>query len=436
MTMQIRLNETEQALIREFHNSLPALPGDAALRARRIAAIEHFAKVGLPSRRDEDWHYTDYRSMAPVPLMQAFAPLESALTVRSTAAAAAGDAHVGLQQGKFEFRASLPPGVQFYNLDSALKARPDLVARLGEVVRDDDSTIACVNTAAFADALFVVIGKGVKLDKPLSTGFSCSGDFPLRMVGRAFIIVEDGAEVTFYNSVSGVDGIGYQSSAVIEMIIGDDAKVAYIRNNSAGDKALCLHIMGARLGARSELNIFNMSRGGRIARHEFRVAFLGADARASIRGVNILRGEQHSDVTLMVDHTAPGCESRELFRHVVDDSATGVFQGKIMVKQAAQKTDGQMASNAILLSDEATMNNKPELEIFADDVVCAHGATCGTLDEDLLFYLQARGLPKKDAEALMIQAFCGEAIETIENETLRDELNGVIEGWLAARAGA
>lgn len=436
MTMQIRLNEAEQALIREFHNSLPALPGDADLRARRMAAIERFGKVGLPSRRDEDWHYTDYRSMAPIPVMQAFAPMEPPRPVGSNPLDLGGPAHVNYQKGQFAPMSAPPPGVELYNLERALKLRPDLVKRLGEVVSDEDSAIACLNTAAFADALFVVIGKGVKLSQPLAANLSCATDFPLRMVGRAFVIVEEGAEVTLVNSVSGADGIGYQTSAVVEMLIGDDAKVSYIRNNSAGNAALSLHIMGVRLGARSELNIFNLSRGGKVSRHEFRLTFAGEDARAAIRGVGLLRGEQHSDVTLMVDHTAPGCESRELFRHVVDDSATGVFQGKIMVKQAAQKTDGQMASNAILLSDDATMNNKPELEIFADDVVCAHGATCGALDDDLLFYLQARGLPRKVAEALMIQAFCGEAIETVENEGLREALNGMVESWLHARAGA
>jgi len=142
------------------------------------------------------------------------------------------------------------------------------------------------------------------------------------------------------------------------------------------------------------------------------------------------------DTTLVVDHQAPGCESRELFRAVVDGEGTGVFQGKIVVRQAAQKTDGRMASNAILLSDDATMNNKPELEIFADDVQCAHGATCGALDDDLLFYLQARGLPRAEAEAIMVQAFLGEVLEMVSDEAVRDKLNGLVADWLAARARA
>jgi Fe-S cluster assembly protein SufD len=135
----------------------------------------------------------------------------------------------------------------------------------------------------------------------------------------------------------------------------------------------------------------------------------------------------------VVDHAVPCCTSRELFKTVVDDEATGVFQGKIIVQPHAQKTDGRMMSAALLLAEGGTMNNKPELEIFADDVQCAHGATCGQLDEDLLFYLMARGLPRRDAESLMVQAFLGEALEVVEDEPLREALVGVVEAWLRAR---
>ena len=150
----------------------------------------------------------------------------------------------------------------------------------------------------------------------------------------------------------------------------------------------------------------------------------------------MIKGEQHADTTLVVDHAVPACNSRELFRTIIDDEATGVFQGKIIVRPKAQKSDGRMMSAAVLLSEAGTMNNKPELEIFADDVQCAHGATCGALDDDLLFYLMARGLPRSEAEALMVQAFLGEAMELVEHEQLREALNGIAEEWLRARAKA
>ena len=161
--------------------------------------------------------------------------------------------------------------------------------------------------------------------------------------------------------------------------------------------------------------------------------YAGPNAHATLAGATLLAGRRHSDTTLVVDHAAPGGESRELFKAVVDGEARSVFQGKIVVRQAAQKTDGQMMTQSLLLSEGGEVNNKPELEIFADDVVCAHGATCGQLDEDLLFYLKARGLPHKDAERLLVQAFLGEAIETVDHEGLREALNAAAAHWLDHR---
>jgi Fe-S cluster assembly protein SufD len=161
---------------------------------------------------------------------------------------------------------------------------------------------------------------------------------------------------------------------------------------------------------------------------------MGEHSTAQINGAAMLKARQHADSTLVVTHAVPHCTSREMFRTVIDDEATGVFQGKIIVEPHAQKTDGRMMSAALLLADGGTMNNKPELEIFADDVQCAHGATCGQLDEDLLFYLMARGLPRREAESLMVQAFLGEALESVEDEALRAPLVTVVEDWLRARA--
>jgi Fe-S cluster assembly protein SufD len=146
-----------------------------------------------------------------------------------------------------------------------------------------------------------------------------------------------------------------------------------------------------------------------------------------------LKGRQHADTTLVANHIARGCQSREVFKSVLDDEAHGVFQGRIIVRQGAQKTDAKMMTRALLLSDEAEADNKPELEIFADDVTCGHGATTGALDESLLFYLRARGLSEKEAQALLIQAFVGEAIESIADDGLRELAISAAQRWLAAR---
>ncbi len=159
----------------------------------------------------------------------------------------------------------------------------------------------------------------------------------------------------------------------------------------------------------------------------------GNDSKASLRGVSLLKGRDHADTTLDVEHIGLGCEGRETFRYILDDAATGVFQGRIRVAPGAQKTDGKMMSRALLLSDDVVMNNKPELEIFADDVACGHGATCGGLNEDQLFYMQARGIPRVEAEALLLEAFAAEMADEIGHEGLTASFRAEIAEWLAAR---
>ena len=186
------------------------------------------------------------------------------------------------------------------------------------------------------------------------------------------------------------------------------------------------------LGAHAHFNTFGMASGAAVSRYQATIAFAGEDSRVETNGVNLLNGRQHADTTLFMDHAVPHCASREVFRAVADDRAHSVFQGRIIVRPHAQKTDAKMMTRALLLSDEAEADNKPELEIFADDVTCGHGATTGALDESLLFYLRARGLSEKEAQALLIQAFVGEAIESIVNDDLRELAIAAAQRWLEA----
>jgi Fe-S cluster assembly protein SufD len=188
-----------------------------------------------------------------------------------------------------------------------------------------------------------------------------------------------------------------------------------------------------RIGARAKLNTFGLTQGAGVSRYQGFITFAGEGSELTTNGVNLLGGRRHGDTTLVVDHTVPNCLSREVFRAVLDDQSHSVFQGRIIVRQVAQKTDGKMMIRALLLSDEAEADSKPELEIFADDVACGHGATAGAIDEELLFYLRARGLPEKEAQSLLIAAFVGEAIESIVDDGLRDIAIATAERWLTAR---
>ena len=436
MSIRPPKSEFEATIESEFPMRLLSVPGNAALIERRKQAFARFQAVGLPTRHDEQWHYTDLRTKMPSSRLSALEPMAQETARAESPIGKLVDQHIRLSRGGFVSTAPLPEGIEFFTLKTALVSRPDLLNRLGEGVSDNASALVALNTALFPDMSVILVKKGVRVDLPIHGNFLYMAGMPLRVDARILMVVEDGASVTMINSVGGDDTAAYQVNAVVELLIGDDASVNYVRSSIGGRSSLSLHTIGARLGARSELNLFCFNTASSLARTEVHLAFTGEGAKAGLRGVSMLRGEQHGDMTLVVDHQAPGCESRELFRSIVDERATGVFQGKISVRQAAQKTDGQMASNAILLSEDAVMNNKPELEIFADDVVCAHGATCGELDDDLLFYLQARGLPKNEAEALMLQAFCGEAIEFVENENVRAALNEMVEAWLKARGDA
>ena len=190
------------------------------------------------------------------------------------------------------------------------------------------------------------------------------------------------------------------------------------------------------LGHGTHFDSFALVSGKGLSRRQLFMRFNGNDAVASLRGVSLLQGREHADTTLDVVHDGTGCEGRETFRYILDDAATGVFQGRIRVRKEAQKTDGKMMSRALLLSDEAAMYNKPELEIFADDVACGHGATCGGLNADQLFYLQARGLPKAEAESLLLEAFAAELADEIGHDTLTAGFRAEIAHWLDERARA
>jgi Fe-S cluster assembly protein SufD len=243
-----------------------------------------------------------------------------------------------------------------------------------------------------------------------------------------------GTRATLVESFVAAEGaLAYQANDAVILRIGDEAKLSYLRLMADAGDAVNISSGVVTVGARTRLNLFNMIRGGAVSRYQGFLTLLGEGSDLSVNGINLLKDKEHGDTTLVVDHAVPHCTSRENFRAVVDDRGHSVFQGRIIVRPDAQKTDGKMMTRALLLSDEAEADNKPELEIFADDVTCGHGATSGALDEGLLFYLRARGLSGKDAQALLIQAFLGEAIEEIADDNLRDFVTAQAERWLEAR---
>ncbi|OYW37270.1 MAG: Fe-S cluster assembly protein SufD [Azorhizobium sp. 12-66-6] len=261
-----------------------------------------------------------------------------------------------------------------------------------------------------------------------------TGDDAAATFTRRLVHVGTGARVTLVESFSGRNGVAYQVNDALELAVGDDSHVDYIRVQEEGDAALHLGTVMLQVGRNAKFHSFGLTTGAALSRVSVFGHLAGTHTQVGLRGVTLLKDRQHADVTLLLDHAVPHCESRELFKTVLADESHGVFQGKIVVRQAAQKTDGRMMSQSLMLGEFAQMDNKPELEIFADDVQCGHGATAGDLDEDLLFYLKARGIPAKEAEALLIEAFVGEALEFVENDDVRDSLIARAHAWLKKRA--
>jgi len=431
---------TETALATNFAAVKRALPGAAAVSALRDDAFRRFEAEGLPHRRVEEWKYTDLRA-----IMREAKPLAGVPDAAAKARAkdvlaqlpAIGARRVVFVDGAFvpdlSDLAHLETGLTISSLRQALAAgNRDLLTHLNHVVPTDDVAVA-LNTAFMGDGALIHVAQGAALAQPLHLVFVNAGREPAAVFVRSLVVIESGARAMLLESHVGSGTREDQVNAVLELKVGDDAHVDHIKITGEGAGAMHVSTLMAAVGAHARYNEFLFTTGGGVARNQAFVHFGGEGTIAGIRGASLLKGRQHADTTLVVDHAVANCTSREVFKSVLDEEARNVFQGKIIVRRHAQKTDAKMATHALLLSETAEADNKPELEIFADDVQCGHGATSGALDEDLLFYLKARGIPAKEAEALLIQAFVGEAVEGIEHAGLRDALIDHVIAWLAAR---
>ncbi len=299
---------------------------------------------------------------------------------------------------------------------------------------DNDNPMVALNSAFATDGVVIEVADGTVLSQPLHVVHIAAGTVPSAMFTRSLLRLGKNTAATLIESYRAAEGAKvYQAHDSLVIAIGDNARLDQVRFVEDTVEAVNISSAVVTLGAHAHFNTFGMTSGAGVSRYQATITFAGEGSRVETNGVNLLKGKQHADTTLVMDHAVPHGASREVFRAVIDDRAHSVFQGRIIVRPAAQKTDAKMMTRALLLSDEAEADNKPELEIFADDVTCGHGATSGALDQSLLFYLRARGLSEKEAQALLIQAFVGEAIESIVNDDLREIAVAAAQRWLEAR---
>jgi Fe-S cluster assembly protein SufD len=436
--LKLTKTQAEEQIAAEWQSAKSRLPGPADIRD---AAFRRFEAAGLPHRRVEEWKYTDLRTLmrdakplAPAPGKTDIARAKSAGGILGEVATRRVVFVNGVFAPELSDLAALEPGLKISSLADALaRGDAEIVARLGAAGPADGDVAFALNTAFMGDGAVIEVSNGAQIARPIQLVFAFVGDAPATAFPRSLVVVGEGASVTLVDSHEGPDGIDYQVNAALGLVVGNRATVEHLTIGAAGNAALLISTLTVTIGKAVHFTDFTFTIGGAVNRNQAFVRCDGTGSTLGLYGAKLLRGRQHADNTLVLDHAVAGCQSREIFKSVLDDESRGVFQGKIVVRPDAQKTDARMMSNALLLSPEAEADNKPELEIFADDVQCGHGATAGALSEELKFYLMARGIPEKQAETLLIQSFVAEAIEALRHEGIREALNAATMRWLDGR---
>lgn len=406
----------EKALLDAFDGQIAELPGDSEVAVKRDNAVETL-KAGLPTKRVESWHYTDLRRLlSSVP---DFNPVGDAKTMPPVID---GSKVLAVLNGRATGNLNVD-GISIQRVSE--KLQDGSLAPALDLTSTDDA-IGALNTAFVSDGWHVDVAEGIELETPLELqNVQDGGQVHVRLPVR----IGNGAKATIVERhASKAPGL---TSSITNLVVGDDTEVLWLIVQEQPEAATHLAQFNAWIGKNAKLTVFFMNTGGKLVRQEIRVLTKGEGSDFQLRGINLLAGEQHVDVTMVLDHAVPNTSSRELIRNIVTGRAHGVFQGRINVHQIAQKTDAKMACNTLLLSDDGEFSTKPELEIFADDVACGHGATVTEIDKNHLFYLMARGVDEKSARGLLVKAFLAEVIEELEVEPVVEALEARLDEWFA-----
>jgi Fe-S cluster assembly protein SufD len=371
--------------------------------------------LSLPHRHMEEWRWTDLRQLIDRPYPPGNEPaaseLDVARLVRSSPFAAFAAHRLIFVNGRFH-----PSLSRMANGDIGSHVSvTDPVLRMNETFAADGARLRLEE----------------KIDTPIELVFIATKGEARTIATRNVIEIAAGATATLIETHLGEGD--YLHNSVTEIRLGEAARLDRVKVEHESPQAIHLSHVVSNLESSAVLRDFTLTSGARLNRQNGTCTMNGRQADVRISGSYLIGGRQHADTRLVVDHAVPQCTSRELFKCVIDGNARGIFQGKVIVRPGAQKTDGKQSSHGLLLSETAEFDAKPELEIFADDVICGHGATAGDLDHDHLFYLRSRGIPERDAKAMLIAAFVAEAFETIGSDAIRECLAGIAEGWMAAR---
>jgi Fe-S cluster assembly protein SufD len=422
-----------------FRDAEPALMRESSPAVQRLrkAAIACFGEIGFPDERNEDWKFT---SVAPI----LRTPFRSNLPDHLTGTEPSQDVQwqvnwpgatyacmSGFRPFLLKGSQALPRGVRLMGLAEAMRTCPELVERhLGQHADFSHAPFTALNTAFWRDGLFLYVPPSVVVEDPIRlttyvTSFNENG--PYLWYRRCLLILDRCSQARVIEQFHGFQ-IHYGTNAVTEMVLSEGAQLDHCKVQQESPLATHIATTQVVLSRDSRFTTHFVGLGGKLVRNEVRVLFTGENGEATVNGLYRAGDQQHMDNHTVIDHAQPHCASHELYKGILDGKAHGVFNGKIFVRQDAQKTDAKQTNQTLLLSDDATINTKPQLEIFADDVKCTHGATVGQLDAEALFYLRSRGIGKEQARSLLTYAFANDILGRIQVESVRRDLERAFLG--------
>ncbi len=427
---------TQQDYLSDFARLEKAIASPGWIERLRRDGIEQFNRVGFPSNKLEDWRQTNVAPIARTNFIPA--RIGHDLTAHDIRAFSFRDeslCELVFINGQFSPGLSdlgqLPEGLRVTNLAALIGSGSKRLERhLGHHAQIEKNPFVALNTGFVRDGAVVYVDRNVNIDRPIHLLFvSTANGEPTVSHPRVLIVAEDNSEATIVETYAGLGDGAYFTNTVTEVVAGNGSRIDHCRLQHETRDAFHVSTTEAQIGRSGAFVTQSATLGGQLTRNDLNVVLSGDGAEATLNGLVLIDGKQHVDNHTLLDHAAPNCPSHELYKHVLSGASTGVFRGKILVRQNAQKTDSKQTSRSLLLSDDADMNSQPALEIYADDVKCTHGSTIGPVDEEMMFYIRSRGVDAGSARALLTYAFAADITRRIRVEPVRRYL----ENFMAAQ---
>ncbi|MGO8766508.1 MAG: Fe-S cluster assembly protein SufD [Limisphaerales bacterium] len=423
-----------ESILEQFGDLKPASQ-PAWLAPLRKAGLAAFAEQGFPTLCQEDWRFTNVAPIEKLPFHPApevaVNGAESKVLSEAPFTKLPGHRLVfvnGFFSEKLSSIKPLPEGARVESLAAALKKDGALIEKhLGKYSHTANNTFAALNQAFFADGAFILIPPGVEIAEPIQLLYiSSAKENGETIQPRNLVIAGANSKVTIVESYLNAGSAAYFTNAVTEIVAGDGATLEYLKLQDEAANAFHMAAIAGEFGGSSNVRVHSFALGARLSRNNIHVRLAGEGLECILNGLYLTKNEQLADHFMVVEHVQPHCASHEYFNGILDDKSKGVFHGRIYVHPIAQNTDAKQTNKNLLLSGDATADTKPQLEIYADDVKCTHGATIGQLNDESVFYLRARGIPEKMARRMLIHAFAGEIVERIRCAPIREELDRIV----------